>query len=118
VVVVNGKKQETDIDVVGEWLDSALWGLAPELLTLPVVPIPIPLPRLRPVTKFYFYWVAVDDPVRGRSLELKERVHQMGLPNVEILESARVSGRTYDWENHFGTITQNFKTRVLKARGF
>jgi hypothetical protein len=112
---VKGKKTAVAIDVVGEWLEAALshhtlvgFQTAPGVLS-------IPLPKLVPTTRFYFYWVGLKNPVKGRSLELNTKVRQMGLYNVEILESARVSGITYDWENHFGTVTQNFKKRVADA---
>lgn len=118
VIDVKGKKKEVPIDVAGEWLESALshhtlvgFQLAPGV-------IPIPIPKLRPTTQFYFYWVGHNDPVKGRSLDLQERLRKLGLQNVEILESARVSGKAYDWDNHFGTVTQNFKRRVAAARCF
>lgn len=116
LVDVKGGKKEVNIDVAGEWLDSALShhtvvGFQPA----PGI-IPIPIPKLCPTTQFYFYWVTSDDPVKGRSLDLKERVQKKGLNNVEILESPRVSGKKYDWENHFGTVTMNFKRRVAASR--
>jgi hypothetical protein len=118
ITEVNGKKNAVTIDVVGEWLESALSHLA--FFGFQTAPglIPIPIPKLRLATKFYFYWVGSNDPVRGRSLDLQERVRKMGLHNVEILESTRVSGIKYNWENHFGTISQNFKRRVAAARCF
>jgi hypothetical protein len=117
-IEVNGRKKDVTIDVVGEWLESAMSHLASVDFHKLSCAFPIPIPRLRPTTRFYFYWVASDDPVRGKSVKLQERVREKGLHNVEILESARVSGPKYDWENHFGTITQNFRRRVADARCF
>jgi hypothetical protein len=117
ILDVNGKKKEATIDVVGEWLESALSHHTLGFQTAPGI-IPMPIPKLRPTTQFYFYWVGYDDPVKGRSLELQEKVRKMGLHNVEILESSRVSGKKYDWDNHFGTVTQNFKKRVAATRCF
>jgi hypothetical protein len=115
LVEEKGKKKSKEIDVVGEWLDSAL--SHPSMVGFRTAPgiLPIPLPKLIPATRFYFYWVGLKDPVKGRTLELQTKARERGLHNVEILESARVSGVTYDWENHFGTISQNFKKRVAAA---
>ena len=118
LVDVKGKLREVTIDVAGDWLEAAL-AHKPivEFRRTPGL-IPMLIPRLRPRTRFYFYWVGTGDPVRGKSLDLKKRVEKLGLPNVEVLPSARVSGLAYDWENHFGTITQNFKRRVQDAGCF
>jgi len=77
-----------------------------------------PGPETRSDNAFYFYWVGSGDPVKGRSLELQAKIRQMGLYNVEILESSRVSGLKYDWDNHFGTVALNFKKRVADAPCF
>jgi hypothetical protein len=116
-VYVRGKKTEEDI-VVAEWLKATLSHQAAVELQPPTGGIPIPIPTLRPTTQFYFYWVADDDPVKGRSMDLKKEVQKMGLYNVEILPSARASGKSYDWDNHFGTVTLNFKNRVAAAQCF
>ncbi|SIO57612.1 hypothetical protein SAMN05444166_5444 [Singulisphaera sp. GP187] len=117
-IEVKGKKKRVDIDVIGEWLESALSHHSlVGFQTLPGI-LPIPIPKLVPTTRFYFYWVGFDDPVKGRSLELQAKIRQMGLYNVEILESSRVSGLKYDWDNHFGTVSQNFKKRVADAPCF
>jgi hypothetical protein len=112
---VKGRKQTVEIDVPGDWLQAAL-AHKPivEIRRAPGL-IPVPIPKLRPRTQFYFYWVGIKDPVYGRSVDLQDRVRKMGLHNVEVLESPRVSGIKYDWDNHFGTVTQNFKKRVGAA---
>jgi hypothetical protein len=111
---VKGKKEVEDI-VVEEWLQSALSHHAVVGFQPAASILPIPIPKLRPTTQFYFYWVSYDDPVRDRSLLLKEKLRQLGLHNVQILESARVSGVKYDWDNHFGTVTLNFKRRIADS---
>jgi hypothetical protein len=117
-VDVKGIKKYVSIDVVGEWVESAF---SHECLAAhqgaPGSPS-VSVPKRCPGTKFYFYWVGHDDPVKGRSLELQAKVREKGLHNVEVLESARVSGKKYDWENHFGTVSQNFKKRVAAAGCF
>jgi hypothetical protein len=114
---VKGKRVEEDI-LVEEWLKAALSHQAVLGFQPLTGVLSIPIPKLRPATKFYFYWVSYDDPVKKRSLNVQEKVRQMGLHNVEILESARVSGKSYDWDNHFGTVTLNFKRRVAAALCF
>ena len=115
--IANGKKKEEVIDVAGEWLDSAFRHNSLEFeLGSTWLAIPIPIPKLRPTAQFYFYWVGPDDPVKGRSLDLQERVRKMGLHNVTVIESATVGGKKYSWENHFGTVTINFRRRVAAAR--
>lgn len=118
IVEAKGRKVSKEIDVVGDWLDAAL--SHPSLIGFqpPSGLLPIPLPKLIPGTKFYFYWVGIGDPVKGRSVDLQRKARDRGLHNVEILESARASGTSYDWENHFGTITMNFKKRVAAASCF
>ncbi|MDS4021843.1 MAG: hypothetical protein RKR03_15295 [Candidatus Competibacter sp.] len=119
-IVVNGKKKGEAIDVAGEWLMSAFLNNIPIEIGIASqwLPIPIPIPKLRPAAQFYFYWVGPDDPVKGRSLDLQERVRKMGLNNVTVIESATVGGKKYSWENHFGTVTVNFRRRVAAARCF
>lgn len=116
LIDVRGKKRAVTIDVVGEWLESALSHHT--IVGFQSIPgmLSIPIPQVCPTTQFYFYWVGHNDPVKGRTLELQRKVRERGLHNVEILESSRVSSVGYDWENHFGTVTQNFKRRVAAAQ--
>lgn len=113
-----GKSVWNEIKVVEEWLQAAL--SHPTMIGFQTAPglLPIPLPKLIPATQFYFYWVGISDPVRGKTVDLQSKARDMGLHNVHILESGRVIGDDYGWENHFGTISQNFKKRVADAACF
>jgi hypothetical protein len=112
---VKGKPMEEDIVVV-EWLKAALSHHA--VIGLQPIPgfFPIPIPKLRPRTRFYFYWWARNS-VGVRALNLQKEVEQMGLHNVKILHSEKVDPSDPD-ENHFGTVRLNFKRRVAEARCF
>lgn len=117
-ILVKGKKKDENIDVVGEWLLSAFMHDIPIGMGMVSNWLPILIPKQRPATQFYFYWVGPDDPVKGRSQDLQDRVWKMGLHNVTVIESATVGGKTYSWENHFGTVTVNFRKRVAAASCF
>ena len=103
------------IDVLGDWLDAAL--THPTMVGFPTRPgfLPIPLPTCPGDAVLFLLGRPQGPGDADGPWSFKERARERGLHNVEILESARVSGVTYDWENHFGTISQNFKKRVAAA---
>jgi len=104
------KATKKGIDVPGNWVQTAtehyalefdpLWGM-----------FPIPVPKLRPTTRFFFYW-ATGSPGRN-ARDLQERVRKAGLGNVTVEANVHVGGKY-----HFDTLTANFKKRVAAASCF
>lgn len=101
-------KNAKPIDVPGNWTKTAtehhtlefdsLWGV-------------IPLPKLRPTTRFFFYWAGTSPGANAR--DLQERVRKAGLSNVTIEANVHTGGKY-----HFHTLTANFKKRVAAASCF
>ncbi len=100
--------QGKGIDVAGEWTKEAIESHALEFDTLWGM---LPVPKLRPTTRFFFYW-AGSSPGRN-ARDLQERVRKAGLSNVTVEANVHTGGAY-----HFHTLTANFKKRVAAASCF
>jgi len=96
------------IDVAGQWKDKAVQSHSLEFEFLFGV---MPVPKLRPTTRFFFYW-AGSSPKRNAQ-DLQERVRKAGLSNVTVEANVHIGGAF-----HFHTLTANFKKRVAAASCF
>jgi hypothetical protein len=101
------KAHKQAIDVPGNWLDTAAAHHKLEFDNFGIIPIP----RLRPMTMFYFYWAGTGPGANAR--DLQDRVRNMGLSNVIVEPNSHVGGAY-----HFETLTANFRRRVVAASCF